>query len=93
MMKLLALHKRNSHKSHEVAETSVELDEALHKIVHEIFLAQKSLFSSSQQAKNRSKFKYPAINILKLALHKRNSHKSHEVRTSGKMEGVLYEIA
>ena len=52
MMKLLALHKRNSHKSHEVAETSVELDEALHEIVHDIFLAQKSLFSSSQQAKN-----------------------------------------
>jgi hypothetical protein len=39
MMKLLALHKRNSNKSHEVAETSVELDGALHEIVHEKFLA------------------------------------------------------
>ena len=38
MMKLLALHKRNSHKSHEVAETSVELDEVLHEIVYEKFL-------------------------------------------------------
>ena len=88
MMKLLALHKRNSHKSHEVAETSVELDGVLYEIVHEIFLAQKSLFSSSQQAKNRSKFKYPAINILKLALHERNSHKSHEVGTPGKWRGT-----
>ena len=39
MMKLLALHKRNSHKSHEVAETSVELDGVLHGIIQEKFLA------------------------------------------------------
>ena len=61
MMKLLALHKRNSHKSHEVTETSVELDGALHEIVYEKIPCLEVSFLSSQQTKNRSKFKYPSI--------------------------------